>query len=247
MNSDATIVEREREYHNLRFTEETRDAQEKYYFALQDCDAKYERLVVEHAKGAVALDYGCAKGEWTLKIAPGAKRIHGIDISDVAIDAARAEAVARGLTNTRFDAMDAHKMDFADNTFDLVFGLGIIHHLDTRQSLEEVARVLKPGGVAIFREPLGYNALINLYRNVTPNARTIDEHPLVHVDKQIADEVFSKSDWEFYGLSTLATVPFRNTGLGKPLLGLTATLDRALFQVPAMRWQAWAVLMTLRK
>ena len=247
MNSDATIVEREREYHNLRFTEETRDAQDKYYFALSDCDAKYERLVVEHARDAVALDYGCAKGEWALKIAPVAKRVHGIDISDVAIDAARAEAAEKGLTNTQFDAMDAHQTDFADNTFDLVFGLGIIHHLDTRKSLEEVARVLKPGGVAIFREPLGYNPLINLYRSVTPNARTVDEHPLVHEDERISREVFGHSDWEFYGLSTLATVPFRNTGLAKPLLGVTATLDRALFRVPALRWQAWAVLMTLRK
>ncbi len=247
MNSDATIVEREREYHNLRFTEETRDAQEKYYFALQDCDAKYERLIQEHSRGAVVLDYGCAKGEWALKIAPGAARVHGIDISDVAIEAARAEAVALGFDHTQFDAMDAHQMDFPDNTFDLVFGLGIIHHLDTRKSLEEVARVLKPGGVAIFREPLGYNALINLYRNATPNARTIDEHPLVHEDHRIADEMFSLNDWEFYGLASLASVPFRNTGLGKPLLGVTAALDRALFRVPALRWQAWAVLMTLRK
>jgi hypothetical protein len=101
--------------------------------------------------------------------------------------------------------------------------------------------------VAIFREPLGYNALINLYRSATPNARTIDEHPLVHEDQRICEEVFSHSDWEFYGLSTLATVPFRNTGLGKPLLGVTASLDRALFRVSALRWQAWAVLMTLRK
>ena len=247
MNSDATIVEREREYHNLRFTEETRDAQDKYYFALRDCDAKYERLILEHARDAVVLDYGCAKGEWALKIAPIARKVHGIDISDVAIAAGQAEAAARGLENAHFDAMDAHQMEFPDNTFDLVFGLGIIHHLDTRKSLEEVARVLKPGGVAIFREPLGYNFLINLYRNATPEARTIDEHPLVHDDERIASEVFSRSDWEFYGLATLGSVPFRNTPLGEPLFKAAAALDRAIFTLPPMRWQAWAVLMTMVK
>jgi SAM-dependent methyltransferase len=247
MNSDATIVEREREYHNLRFTEETRDAQDKYYFALRDCDAKYERLILERARDAVVLDYGCAKGEWALKIAPVAKQVHGIDISDVAIDAARAEAARLGLGHAHFDAMDAHKMTFPDNTFDLVFGLGIIHHLDTRLSLQEVARVLKPGGVAIFREPLGYNMLINLYRNATPEARTVDEHPLVHADEKIAGELFKRNGWEFYGLATLGVVPLRNTRLGEPLFRFAAAIDRTLFKIPLIRWQAWAVLMTLEK
>ncbi|WP_428491963.1 hypothetical protein [Rhodopila sp.] len=59
-----------------------------------------------------------------------------------------------------------------------MFGIGIIHHLDTRQASREVARVLRPDGNAVFWEPMGTNPIIGLYRMLTPNARTVDEHPL---------------------------------------------------------------------
>lgn len=243
----ATVIEREREFHNARFTEETRVAQDKYYYAIRDCDAEYERLLLEHSRDATVLDYGCALGETALRVAPVAKAVYGIDISDVAIDTARQSAKTRGLTNTHFKAGDAHATGYADDTFDLVFGIGIIHHLDTRRSLEEVARVLKPGGLAIFREPLGCNVVINAYRSITPAARTIDEHPLVRSDFAVADQIFSHNEWEFHGLATLASVPFRNTGLGDPIGRATAAVDRALFRIPGVRWQAWCALMKMTK
>jgi SAM-dependent methyltransferase len=244
---DAAVIEREREFHNQRFAEETRDAQEKYYFALRDCDIRYESLIMKHAANAVVLDYGCAKGDWALRIAPTAEKVYGIDISDVAIEAARQTAARMGLSNTQFDAMDAHDLAFPDATFDVVFGLGIIHHLDTRKALTEVARVLKPGGLAIFREPLGYNAAINVYRRLTPAARTIDEHPLVLSDYRVADELFADNCWEFHGLVTLASVPFRSTPLGDLVFKLAHGVDSLLLRVPGLRWQAWAALMVLRK
>jgi SAM-dependent methyltransferase len=243
----TAVIEREREFHNARFTEEIREPQNKYYFAIRDCDAEYERLLMQYGQGAKALDYGCAFGEWALRIASVAEAVHGIDISDVAIESATAEAAARGVTNAHFKAGDAHATGYPDNEFDLVFGIGIIHHLDTRKSLEEVARVLKPGGIAIFREPLAGNMLIDLYRAATPHARTIDEHPLRRKDFAIADELFSTNDWEFYGLATLGTVPFRNTALGEPLHTVAAAIDRALFRVPPLRWQAWNALMKMTK
>jgi 2-polyprenyl-3-methyl-5-hydroxy-6-metoxy-1,4-benzoquinol methylase len=246
-DASPDVIEREREYHNARFTEETRVAQDKYYYAIRACDDEYERLLQEHARDAVVLDYGCALGEYALSVAPVAKAVYGIDISDVAIATATREAAARGLTNAHFSARDAHDTGFEDNTFDFVFGIGIIHHLDTRKSLTEVARVLKPGGVAIFREPLGCNVVINMYRAATPAARTVDEHPLTPTDYKIAQEIFTGNDWEFHGLSTLASVPFRTTGLGEPLNRATGALDKVLFQVPGLKWQAWCALMKLTK
>lgn len=244
---DSAIIDREREYHNARFSEETREAQNKYYFAIRDCDEKYERLLMERSKGAVVLDYGCAFGDWALKVAPVAEVVYGIDISDVAIEGARREATRLAINNVRFSATDAHATGFADGQFDLVFGIGIIHHLDTRRALQEVARVLKPGGAAIFREPLAGNLLIDLYRTLTPSARTVDEHPLTRADFSLAGEFFTGNEWEFFGLTTLATVPARNTPLGDPLYRMTAALDRALFGLEPLRWQAWNALMTLTK
>jgi SAM-dependent methyltransferase len=246
--NDPTVIEREREFHNARFADDgAREAQGKYYFAIRDCDDEYERLLLEHGKDAVVLDYGCAFGDYALRLAPIAKEVYGIDISDVAIESARAEAAAKGLTNAHFDVMDAHATTFPDNHFDFVFGIGIIHHLETRRSFAEIARLLKPGGVAIFREPLSGNLLIDLYRKATPEARTIDEHPLTSADFKLAGEYFTRNDWRFYGLATLGSVPFRNTPAGAPLFKLAAAVDRALFTIPPLRWQAWNALMTLGK
>ena len=95
--NDPSVIEREREFHNARFADdEAREAQGKYYFAIRDCDEEYERLLLAHGKDAVVLDYGCAFGDYALRLAPIAKAVHGIDISDVAIESARAEAKAKG-------------------------------------------------------------------------------------------------------------------------------------------------------
>ena len=42
--------------------------------------------------------------------------------------------------------MDANKLQFPDNSFDVVFGSSILHHLDINQTLDEITRVLKPNG-----------------------------------------------------------------------------------------------------
>jgi SAM-dependent methyltransferase len=244
----AEVLDREREFHNERFADdEARAAQGKYYFAIRDCDETYEAALVEHARGAVALDYGCALGDYALKLAPIAKEVQGIDISDVAIEAAKESAKAQGLTNAHFAVMDAQATSFPDAYFDFVFGIGIIHHLETERSLREVARILKPGGVAIFREPLGGNPVIDLYRAFTPQARTVDEHPLRRADLEISRKIFSRSDWRFYGLATLASVPLRNSALGEAAFKATAALDRLLFKLPPVRWMAWNALMVMEK
>jgi ubiquinone/menaquinone biosynthesis C-methylase UbiE len=45
---------------------------------------------------------------------------------------------------------DAHKLDFPENTFDVIYGAGILHHLDYARALLEILRVLRPGGAMIF-------------------------------------------------------------------------------------------------
>jgi ubiquinone/menaquinone biosynthesis C-methylase UbiE len=82
----------------------------------------------------------------------------------------------RGVVNAQFDVMNAEELEFEDAAFDVIFGSGIIHHLDVPRAYSELARVLAPGGSAVFVEPLGHNPLIRVFRNRTPELRTPDEH-----------------------------------------------------------------------
>src|SRR3546814_11149342 len=88
-----------------------------------------------------------------MRLAATARTATGIDISDVAIERGRAWARQKGLANVRLEAMNAEAMAFPDDSFDLVLGSGITHHLDIDRAFAEIPRVLRPGGRAGFVVP----------------------------------------------------------------------------------------------
>jgi ubiquinone/menaquinone biosynthesis C-methylase UbiE len=150
----------------------------------------YWKEIEENAKNSVVLDYGCYTGDITknlLKFSP--KKVYGIDISDYAIDLAKKN---HGNFIT-FSVCDAHHTDFNSNFFDLIIGNAIIHHLDYNTAIDEIYRILKPGGKAVFIEPLGDNPVAKLYRLVTPKARTKDEKPLSKKQILYANKFFKSS------------------------------------------------------
>jgi len=104
-----------------------------------------------------------------------------INISQAELDEGKA-MVGPGSLRPRFLVMDAHALEFPDRHFDLVFGSGILHHLDLDLALAEIRRVLKPDGLMLFSEPLDNNPVGRLVRRLTPHARTADERPLRHAE-----------------------------------------------------------------
>ncbi|MDP1815398.1 MAG: class I SAM-dependent methyltransferase [Leadbetterella sp.] len=133
----------------------------------------------------VILDYGCGRGEESLKyLANGAKKVFGMDISLNYINEAIGESLKAGFNADRFDfqVMDAHNLAYHDGIFDFVIGNGILHHLDIEVAMNEIFRVLKPGGRVLLFEPLLDNPLLKIFRLFTPNARTEDERPFTKKD-----------------------------------------------------------------
>lgn len=100
--------------------------------------------------GAMILDIGCGRGELIFKaLEQGCKMAVGIDYSEDALVAAARLAANSSHKNFQFKAMDATQLDFADNFFDAIFMADIVEHLTDEQltkALQEVRRVLKPGG-----------------------------------------------------------------------------------------------------
>lgn len=73
-----------------------------------------------------------------------------------------------------FKLMEAHVLEFPSDSFDVVFGAAIIHHLNMERALLEIARVLKPGAPMFCHEPMDLNSVA---RMLTPESRTDDERP----------------------------------------------------------------------
>jgi ubiquinone/menaquinone biosynthesis C-methylase UbiE len=134
--------------------------------------------------GKTILDYGCGRGEAGLEYLSHGATVFGIDIASNYVSAAHEAAKMAGYPESQysFEVMDAHELRYPDNTFDFVVGHGILHHLNPDVALNEIYRVLKPGGRVLMYEPLAGNPLLKIFRLITPNARTVDERPFTAND-----------------------------------------------------------------
>ncbi|RFB75511.1 class I SAM-dependent methyltransferase [Methylovirgula sp. 4M-Z18] len=248
---DQGKIERERQFHNERFIHEADPRQhlDKWYASIRHGAEWQNELVRRYANNADVLEYGCSTGGLSideLRLPEICRSFTGIDISDVAIAKANRHADAAGFTNARFLAMDAEAMSFADGSFDLVFGRGIIHHLDIDKSFGGIARVLRKDGVAIFCEPMGHNPILNLYRKTTPDIRTIDEHPLKMADFVVARRHFARVETKFYGLFSAAS-RFLDPASNRLPYRASKAFDNWILRAPAIGRYAWYCLIVCHK
>jgi SAM-dependent methyltransferase len=172
------------------------------------------RLAAPGSAGRV-LELGCKT--WPAYIARNGivpDELVCINISEAELEEGRAMA-GNGAVRPSFLLMDAHALQFPDRHFDIVFGSGILHHLDLDLALKEVRRVLKPDGLMIFFEPLDNNPVGRIVRKLTPRARTEDERPLRHAELARIGEAFDCT----LHFEQLVTVP-------------AGVLSRALFKSP---------------
>jgi SAM-dependent methyltransferase len=258
MGSKDTFMDarktREIDFHNKRFAEETRGADEpteakgvdRFYSVVHQSRAFYVNQLKQSCAGKKVLEYGCGTGSHAPYLVKWGAQVTGIDISDVAIDKATAQARAQHIDGLDYFQMDAEALTFSNDSFDLICGTAILHHLDLTKAFAELARSLKPDGKAVFLEPLGHNPLINLYRKLTPGLRTPDEHPLLMKDFSLAKPQFGKIDLHFFNLFTLSAVPFRRFRWFPRVLNVLDNMDSLLFRVlPAAGRYAWTVVITL--
>jgi ubiquinone/menaquinone biosynthesis C-methylase UbiE/uncharacterized protein YbaR (Trm112 family) len=130
------------------------------YFSVQHKLTRYPipetRLVP--GNGERLLDIGCNWGRWSIAAAKKGYRTIGIDPNLDAVLAARRVSRQLGV-DPDFVVGDARYLPFLDNAFDTVFSYGVFQHFskdNTRTSLDEVARVLKPNGNTLMQMPNKY-------------------------------------------------------------------------------------------
>lgn len=246
----ANRLQREKDFHDRRFSDDLLRSNKvsRFYALTRTVKLEYQESLFPKCLGAQVLELGCGAGDMTLKIAESGARVISIDISRVALKHTMAQARHANLKGSISPSRtNAEKLSFADNSFDQVFGTGILHHLDLESVIPEVRRVLHPDGEVVFIEPLGHNILINLFRHCTPRIRSVDEHPLTESDLATLEHYFGQVDVAYFYLLTLFAAPFVNLSCFDWILNFFESIDQYLFKIPFFRRQAWQVLIKLSK
>lgn len=123
------------------------DALERYRYDKIDYLEDY--VDFPRFRGKKVLEVGCGVGIDTLQFARAGAEVTAIDLTQNAVDLARANLARAGL-QAAIQLGNAEALDFPAESFDAVYSHGVLHHtVDTRQSVQEVHRVLRTGGVAI--------------------------------------------------------------------------------------------------
>ena len=160
-------------------------------------------------RGKRVLELGCGPGDYTIMLARRGAQVTAVDIAPASLWITRRRAWANRVeAAVRVSRMPAERLAFPAESFDWVVGFGLLHHADPRALAPQVRRVLRPGGRALFREPLGTNPLLQLVREQVPyrhKHRSLNEHPLDYGDIRQVGQYFRTSRVrEFYLLSMIS-------------------------------------------
>ena len=235
---------REKEFHNKLQSKSKGRFENIFYKAISNCGEDFLIYLKNNAENSEILDYGCGVGSFAEKVIKyNPKKITGIDISETSINKAKKKAKELNI-EINYKVDNCEKTNLDQNSFDIVYGTGILHHLEIDKCLDEIHRVLKSRGNLLFIEPLGTNPIINLYRKLTPNARSKDEHPLLKKDFEYINKKFTDVKIRYYGFLTF---PFYKFPKESKLFSLLVSLDQFLFRYKLFKMLAWSVLITAKK
>lgn len=204
------------------------------------------------------LDFGCGLGNSSMIYAHIGYQVSGFDVCEENVIQCRRKAEKYGFSErTDFSVGTAEDLTYADESFDVVAGIDILHHVEVEPALLGARRVLKSGGIAVFREFLVV-PVFDAVRNsrfgtwLVPNEASIDDHRTEDEEKlspremEIVKSVFP--DHELIRFNLFARfrrfMPNRNPGRPSKI----EKLDQSVFSaLPFMRSFGGDAVMILRK
>ncbi len=230
-------------------------------------EMRFIRAKLGDLRGRTLLDIGCGLGEASVYFAMEGAAVTATDISPGMCDATRRLAMANAVElETHVSAVEDLGLP-PDRQFDIIYTGNTLHHADIPVMLDRVLPHLKPDGVFVSWDPVAYNPVINVYRAMADEVRTVDEHPLRLRDVRTIRDRFETSEVRWFWLTTLtifilmAVVQFRSPNkerywkkvveeadswawLYRPL----AAVDRGLLSVlPFLRPLCWNVAIIARR
>lgn len=126
----------------------------KFEYNLTEAEpTEYITKLLGEIEAPEVLDVACGPGGFTGMLTRGLNgfdQITGVDLDEEMIERARQNL---DYENVDFKVIDAADLDYPDNSFDLVSCAFSLHHLpEPADAINEIKRVLKPGGTAVFVE-----------------------------------------------------------------------------------------------
>lgn len=138
------------------------------------------------APGSFILDVGCGVGRHVIYLGEQGFRVAGVDISPSGVRLAQAACAERQIA---FDGQvsDMATLPWAAKTFDAVLSTSTIHHhrrADIVQTLAEIHRILKPGGLFLVDFPCTDTLTYEQLRNQVAAGQIVEVEPNTFVDER---------------------------------------------------------------
>jgi len=128
-----------------KFTRAYFDEIEAYRYEAEPYIHSFAQFSRYHGKKV--LEVGMGAGTDFLQWVRAGAEAHGIDLTQESVDHVERRLAVYGLHAAQVQPGDAEAIPYPDNTFDLVYSWGVIHHSpSTTRALEELVRVTRPGG-----------------------------------------------------------------------------------------------------
>jgi 2-polyprenyl-3-methyl-5-hydroxy-6-metoxy-1,4-benzoquinol methylase len=222
--------------------------------------------VLSPLAGQKVLELGCGRGDLAVFLAKQGAEVTAVDIGPSLIAASRMLAE---VNHVSCDFRQANIVDlpFEADSYDKVVGLMILHHLsrhDLERALHESFRVLKPGGVAVFYEPVENSKAFDFVQNLVPagikggryhrpsilNRKawleyvgTLDDRSLTNRELISAGQHFGTAKIRSYGLLVRIS-----RLIGYNHMSTLVAVDRVLLRsIPPLRYLCQTVLVEYRK
>lgn len=257
--TQATIqprLDREAEYFERHYADEASQGiaplsdHDKRRYTNPPANTVYPREFYYHLlaplKGKRTLEIACGNGIDACLCAHNGAEVSAYDLSSKSIDLVRRRAEVNGLSDRmRLQVTGQFDQAFRGEKFDAILGYAALHHIPLEGLAEQVYDRLKPGGVAVFAEPVINSTALHAIRRCVPYyffPPTEDEVPLN--DRQISDfsKPFDRVVRREYQMLSRIWHFFPNCW---PLVSGLHHLDAMLLKLPFLRRFATVVVFAL--
>ena len=159
----------------------------------------------------LVLDVACGAGHGAEPIAPHVRQVVGIDLTPELLALGAERLRDNGITNVLLQEANAESLPFVDESFDLVFCRGSLHHFaDPPQAVAEMVRTCRPGGRIVLSDVVAPNADVRdvydgLHRRIDPS------HVRAFLERELAETLPGGIDGLTYANTTTFRFPIEVT------------------------------------